>query len=396
MNDDDVLRLSERLSEEHFVAYGHRRNQASRLAARLDQPTSAILFKRLSEFAAKPMRKNWFLKGIIAGGETTAWVGPPGSLKSALMASLAVSVASGRDWYGHRSKVTCGVCYLAFERKDLVERRLLASCGGADRSLPIAVSSEVIDLMKPQTAERLVAAIRLEGQRMGREIGLVIVDTFAKAIAAGGGDENQARDQGIFFANIARIKEQTGVHIAIVGHTGKDETRGMRGSNASYGDVDVMIEISGDAIKTANVTKANDRPEGKLFLFKSDIVDFGADEDGDPITVNVAVEASDDGQNDEAAGRKQHSQGVRMVREAVSEAIVAFGLSHVVGGDGPSVKAVQIQAAREFHKRRYVSDGEGNRADAERKAWQRNFDKARRFGAIGAETTNQSELVWLI
>jgi hypothetical protein len=35
------------------------------------------------------------------------------------------------------------------------------------------------------------------------------------------------------------------------------------------------------------VTKANDAPEGPLFSFKSEIHQFGTDEDGDPITVNV-------------------------------------------------------------------------------------------------------------
>lgn len=119
------------------------------------------------------------------------------------------------------------------------------------------------------------------------QVGLIVIDTFAKAIAAGGGDENSAKDQGVCFANLARIKNATGVHVAIVGHTGKDEGRGMRGSNASYGDVDVMVEISGELVKTANVTKANDRPEGPLFSFKSETIELGTDEDGDLMTVNI-------------------------------------------------------------------------------------------------------------
>ena len=48
-----------------------------------------------------------------------------------------------------------------------------------------------------------------------------------------------------------------------------------------------MVEISGREIKTATVTKANDMPEGELFSFKSEVHDFGTDDDGDPITVNV-------------------------------------------------------------------------------------------------------------
>ena len=112
-------------------------------------------------------------------------------------------------------------------------------------------------------------------------IGLVIIDTFAKLIAGGGGDENLAKDQGIVFANVQRVKNATDTHVALIGHTGKDEARGMRGSNAALGDVDLMATISGDDIRTVTVAKANDAPEGPLFSFKSDTHEFGTDEDGD-------------------------------------------------------------------------------------------------------------------
>ena len=48
-----------------------------------------------------------------------------------------------------------------------------------------------------------------------------------------------------------------------------------------------MVTIGGDEIKAVTVTKANDAPEGPLFSFKSEVHDFGTDEDGDPITVNI-------------------------------------------------------------------------------------------------------------
>jgi hypothetical protein len=108
-----------------------------------------------------------------------------------------------------------------------------------------------------------------------------IFDTFAKLIAFGGGDEDKAKDQGAVFANIQLIKNEIDAHIALIGHTGKDEKRGSRGSNAILGDVDLMINITGDGIKTAKITKANDGPEGLLFSFKSEVHELGIDEDGD-------------------------------------------------------------------------------------------------------------------
>ena len=144
------------------------------------------------------------------------------------------------------------------------------------------VSSETIDLTHPEAFKKVIDTIRTAKTILGADIGLVIIDTFAKLIAAAGGDENSAKDQGAVFANVQRVKNNTGVHVALIGHTGKDESRGARGSNALLGDVDVMVTIGGDEIKTATVTKANDAPEGQLFSFKSEVFDFGPDEDGDP------------------------------------------------------------------------------------------------------------------
>ncbi|MHC2400798.1 hypothetical protein ACVMGC_005342 [Bradyrhizobium barranii subsp. barranii] len=49
----------------------------------------------------------------------------------------------------------------------------------------------------------------------------------------------------------------------------------------------MLVTIGGDTIKTATVTKANDIPDGPLFSFASEIIEFGTDEDGDPRTVNI-------------------------------------------------------------------------------------------------------------
>ena len=66
-----------------------------------------------------------------------------------------------------------------------------------------------------------------------------------------------------------------------------------------------MVTIGGDEIKTATVTKANDAPEGPLFSFKSEVHDFGTDEDGDPITVNIV---SSEEVSDTACDREPESQ----------------------------------------------------------------------------------------
>ena len=250
-------------------------------------------FVTFDEMDVELPAKQWLIKNILARGETSAWIAPPGAMKSALLAQAAVCVASGIDWHGYRNKGAAGVIYFAIERADLVKRRLRAHKRLLGlQGTPIAVSSSTIDLTKPDAFKKVVDTIRDAKTILGAEIGLVIIDTFAKLIAAAAGDENSAKDQGAVFANVQRVKNATGVHVALIGHTGKDESRGARGSNALLGDVDLMVTISGEEVKTATVTKANDAPEGPLFSFKSETHDFGTDEDGDPITVNVVSSES--------------------------------------------------------------------------------------------------------
>lgn len=245
---------------------------------------------RLSVFGDLEMAlpsKPWLIKGVLARGETSAWIAPPKGGKSTLIVDLAVAVASGRDWRGYQSKQAAGVVYLAFEREGDVKRMLTAHKVMGARGLPIAVAGSILDMMDPGSVDIIVDTIREAERMMGHAVGLLVLDTFAKAIAAGGGDEDKARDQGRVFANLQRIKEKTGVHIAIIGHTGKDTERGARGSNALLGDVDMMVEISGDDVRRAVVTAANDRDTGLVTAFRIERFVLGHDEDGDEITTRV-------------------------------------------------------------------------------------------------------------
>src|SRR4029078_9390774 len=140
---------------------------------------------------------------------------------------------------------------------------------------------------RPGEYRLLVDTIKAAEDRFGMPVGLATFDTLAKLIAAGGGDENSARDCNAVFSNIAELKDETNVHVAFAAHTGKDVSKGTRGSNAQPGDFDLEGTISGEIVRTAIANKRNDGPEGPLFSFGSGLYDFGADEDGDPITVNI-------------------------------------------------------------------------------------------------------------
>jgi len=136
--------------------------------------------------------------------------------------------------------------------------------------------------MSRKCAVTIIDAIKRAEDKFGLEIGLIGFDTYAKGIAAGGGDESSAKDQNAALANLRRVLDKKNIHIATIGHTGKDESRGERGSNAKLADADLQVQLTGDTIRSAVVKKANDQPEGLLTSFRLEPFDFGPDEDGDP------------------------------------------------------------------------------------------------------------------
>lgn len=256
------------------------------------RPLPLTYFDDCGEYAAKQS----ILKGLTALGETSAWIAPPGHGKSALLAEIAVHSAAGRNWRGHRAKMACGVVVFALERGDLFKRRFrVYQIRDGLTGLPIAVADAVIDLLNPACVNTIVATVQAAERAFRVPVGMIVIDTYAKGIAANGGDEDKARDQNRAAANLRNVHAKLKVHIALVGHTGKDETRGARGSNAHVGDVDVMVQISGDTIKVAEVIKGNDQAERQIAQFKLEPFELGRDEDGDAITTAIvstdAVEA---------------------------------------------------------------------------------------------------------
>lgn len=333
--------------------------------------------------------KDWILKSFVARGETSSFVGPPGTGKSALLTEISVHCAAKIDWRGHRAKEACGVLVLALERADLYRRRLQAyrRRDGLER-LPIAVAGDLIDLLNPACVDLIVATVRHAEARFGCDVGLIVIDTFAKGIAASGGDEDKARDQNRAAANLRNLHAQLNVHIALVGHTGKDETRGARGSNAHLGDVDLMVQISGDAVKTAHVVKGNDQPERALADFTLEVFELGRDEDGDPIT--TAIVSVGDAGAALGARRKPKDKlpakpkaGLRALQECVA------------GGEAPRPANEHVPATAKgvtlaVWKERLEKTGVINRDGNPRQEFSRIHVTLKNAGAIGV----WEEFVW--
>lgn len=219
----------------------------------------------------------YLVKGLIAPAEMSVLYGEPGSGKSFLASWLAYNLSIGRSVFDRRVRRTA-VVYVALEGQVGFERRLHAlrsACGPSDKFFWTVQSADLYGGLGD--VEGLVDAV------LKAEAGLLVVDTLARAMGAG--SENEGRDMGLLIEALDFIKRETGAHVLVVHHSGKDSTRGMRGHSSLLGAVDVALEVKRDGdVRSVRVVKSKDGRDGDEHGFALDVVDLGMDADGDPVT----------------------------------------------------------------------------------------------------------------
>ena len=211
----------------------------------------------------------------------------------------------------------------------------------------------------------------------GHEVGLLVFDTFNKGIAAGGGDEDKAKDQNRAAANLQKVQDQLpDSHIALIGHTGKDESRGARGSNAHLADVDLMIQLSinGD-VRTATITMANDSELKVMTNFRLQTVTVDYDDDDEPVTTAIvadklldvgSTDSADSGKDKAKDKRNRLNPSQRRAMEMLERVLIEGGEPPPAGDEYPEgIKTVPLEAWREACRKGGLSVG-GNEKSVQR------------------------------
>jgi hypothetical protein len=355
---------------------------------RTAKPAKGWPFKSAKDFRTT-VTKVWYIKGVIAPNEVSNWCGAPKSGKSALVGDLAMHFCAGRNWRGYRSKQSGGVIYFALERADLVERRWNAQAaeyGLCPGELPFTVVDWTIDMIHESCVADFIATIGAVELATGVPVKMIVIDTSAKAIAAGGGDENHAKDKNIMRANIRRVMRAIGdLHVALVSHTGKDVEKGERGSNAGLGDDDILITLDG---KTANVAGRNDGPTGPLTTYAITSVVLGVDEDGDK--VDIGIIAADTPDSDKEISRAELNKSQRRAMELLERCIVDEGVPAPVSSEMPN--GIGKVVTREQWRHCCINGGlSGGTKESSDKAFRRSMTDLVGMHRVGT----WKELVWI-
>lgn len=209
----------------------------------------------------------FLVEGIIPKKGIVVPYGPSGSGKTTLIASLGVSLATGRDWFGHRVTQPCAGVYVATEDAPGFKVRLSAAKRAARLSLTDSIGiytfPEPIDLRDPISVGRFTQFLR--ATRFAQPLGWIAIDTYAGATP--GAAENSSEDTTLAMTHAHRWRADLDVTVLLAHHTNAGGSR-ERGHTGMRGAADTMISVTpvDDAIHVECSKQRNATPFQPLIL----------------------------------------------------------------------------------------------------------------------------------
>lgn len=243
-----------------------------------------------------------FVTGFLCKGAMSVVYGPANCGKSFLALDLAFHVATGRKWFDREVEQGVAV-YLALEGVSGITNRIAAirqRHGDNSKHAPFAVIPASIDLVDGLDTKRLIETIKIIGNAAKAPIQLVVVDTLSRAF--GGKDENHSTDMGMFVKSVGGIINETGAHVMLIHHSGKDVDKGARGHSLLRAAADTEVEVTRSeqtGVVTARVTKQRDLPAEGEFGFTLMEVELGLDRRGRQVTSCVVEHVAPSGRRDD-------------------------------------------------------------------------------------------------
>ena len=229
---------------------------------------------------------SYLIKGLIPTDSNVVTFGYPGSGKTFVTTDMALSIAAGLEWHGHKVRQG-GVVYIAAEGQAGFRRRIDAWRQEHDitgdiqfASIPVAV-----DMLNP--SDELNALTETIADIANRWGGLAAIAVDTLSATFGGGDEN-GPDMAAYVGNVARLAAPYRATRAIVHHQPLNgDAKRPRGHGSLWGSADVALHVIGDReapARRVHVLKQKDSDPGPDILFRLKQVELGTDQDGDPVT----------------------------------------------------------------------------------------------------------------
>ncbi|MEQ8283286.1 MAG: AAA family ATPase [Parvibaculum sp.] len=219
--------------------------------------------------------------------------GAPGTGKSFVAFHIVMSVAAGLDVLGRRSLQGMAV-YLSTEGKSGMKARAIAWARARNidiTDLPVAFIEEPRNLRGEETVATLIERIKRLEASSGIPCRFICVDTLSQCLF---GDENRQEDMAQFTGAMTRLANALGTQVCVVHHSGKDKSKGARGSSVINGNFDTLFaleegECEGQIVLRTDKQKNGGKAAVSIVLEK---VECGFDGDGEPVYSLVVSDES--------------------------------------------------------------------------------------------------------
>lgn len=325
----------------------------------------------------------WLVHKILPVNSFATLIGPFASLKSFLALDFSLCIAYGNPWKGREVRQV-GVLYVAGEGVGGIGRRIAAwraVHGFEDVKAPFRLLPLGVNITDEAQVLRLIATARAASEAEGMPIGLVVIDTLARAMA--GADENTAQDMGRAILGLDEVRVGGECTTLTVHHMGKDRERGSRGSSALPGAADTEITVEREESRlTVKITKQKEDDEGEPIILNARKVGLdGGEPVEDQPTSLVLVAADDEGAQSSRrlSGRLSgdQQQALKVLNDAIAEHGEP-GHSGCPGAGHPSIPEAW------FRERFYDRCKPGADMQTKQKAFRRAADALVRAGLIAS------------
>lgn len=272
-NDFDILNTSE--------------DHVQKTAESSHDKTARFPVLTASDFATRPA-PSWIIKHVLPRAELVVLYGASGSGKTFMALDMAGCIARGLPWRGKKTRQG-RVVYIAAEGAGGFRNRMQAYAQhhAIDLAqLNIGVINAAPNFLEKADALDVARSIKTSG---GADV--IIVDTFAQVMP--GGNENAGEDMGKAMAHCKGLYRATGAVVILVHHAGKDSSKGARGWSGLRAAADAELEVvRTPAGRMMRLSKQKDGEDELEWGFALGLVQIGVDEDLEPITSCIVVEAS--------------------------------------------------------------------------------------------------------
>ncbi|WP_158497197.1 AAA family ATPase [Micavibrio aeruginosavorus] len=325
-------------------------------------------------------RRKYLIKGLLEQGGMSVVYGESNSGKTFFALDIAAHMSLGWSWQDRKTRKG-KVIYIAAESGLGIAERLIAfrNHHKLERYGELYLALRTILLVgENNDCDQLIEKIKET-----EDVELVVVDTLARAM--GGGNENSSEDMGFFIRCCDKIREETGAHVMVIHHSGKDSSRGARGHSSLRAAIDTEIEVSQDSgVITAQVLKQRDGKLGDQFSFELTPIEIGEDEDGEPITSCVLSPCLIAPKEKKLSGQK------RRALDILRNCIIDKGEKRQVRKEMPMVDCVTLSEYRDYLKREKISSSD--KPDSENKAITRAIDQLNNAGI----TCSYTDYIWIV